>query len=496
MFDKEFYPTPTPVIELMLQDIDVRNKIILEPSAGKGNIVDFLNDYGAKEVLTYEKNIDLQKIVAPKSRLLGADFFDCKSENISHIDMIIMNPPFSNADKHISHAWDIAPDGCQIIALCNSDTLKYGYSKSRLQLLELIQQYGRQESFGECFSDAERTTDVNVSCIYLYKPKTGEDEFADFFSLDEDIDQGIEGVAQYNYVRDIVGRYVSAVQKFDTAMSAANEINSLTAPISNRGIKFGAYQTGEKNFSNTDITRDYYKKELQKQCWHRVFEDMKMDKYVTKGVKENINKFVERQEHVPFTVNNIYKMLEIIVGTHADRMNKVLIEAFELICSFSSENSTAGEKWKTNSDYMVNKKFIVPYILEHDARWSTSYVKLGFGRNREHIEDIVKALSFLTGTNYDDIQPLRAFVNNTTNITGSTYKSNAENGYIPMLWGQWYEWKPLFRVRGYKKGTMHFEFLDEDVWMKFNIAVAKAKGWQLPKSRKPKKQTNKDMQAA
>ena len=29
--------------------------------------------------------------------------------------------------------------------------------------------------------------------------------------------------------------------------------------------------------------------------------------------------------------------------------------------------------------------------------------------------------------------------------------------------------------------TMHFEFLDEDVWYKFNYEVAKQRGWALPK---------------
>jgi hypothetical protein len=38
----------------------------------------------------------------------------------------------------------------------------------------------------------------------------------------------------------------------------------------------------------------------------------------------------------------------------------------------------------------------------------------------------------------------------------------------------------LFRLRGYKKGTMHFEFVDENVWMEFNRRVAKIKGWVIP----------------
>ena len=42
------------------------------------------------------------------------------------------------------------------------------------------------------------------------------------------------------------------------------------------------------------------------------------------------------------------------------------------------------------------------------------------------------------------------------------------------MWG-------FFRCKAYKKGTMHFEFLDEDVWYKFNYEVAKQRGWALPK---------------
>ena len=43
--------------------------------------------------------------------------FNGQSEQISHIDFIVMNPPFSNADKHILHALKLHRAGCKIIAL-------------------------------------------------------------------------------------------------------------------------------------------------------------------------------------------------------------------------------------------------------------------------------------------------------------------------------------------------------------------------------------------
>lgn len=42
MFSSDFYPTPQDVILTMLEDVNIHDKIILEPSAGKGDIIDYL----------------------------------------------------------------------------------------------------------------------------------------------------------------------------------------------------------------------------------------------------------------------------------------------------------------------------------------------------------------------------------------------------------------------------------------------------------------------
>ena len=78
----------------------------------------------------------------------------------------------------------------------------------------------------------------------------------------------------------------------------------------------------------------------------------------------------------------------------------------------------------------------------------------------------IKALCYITGENYDAIPDIRQFL----------YDNEVQ-------WGTWFNWA-FFRVKGFKKGTMHFEFLDEKVWMMFNQAVAEQRGWVLPKKRK------------
>jgi hypothetical protein len=447
----------------MMFGADIAGKIILEPSAGKGDIVDCLKESGAKEVIACEINSDLAKIVSGKCRLIAHDFLTVRSTDISHVDCIVMNPPFSADENHILHAWAIAPDGCTVISLCNADTVsRYAHTAKQQQIKELLDLYGRSENFGDCFSDAERKTGVDVACIWLYKPRTGEEEFYDYFFSTDDEETGNfqSGIMPYNYVRDIVNRYVGAIKLFDRVMPLANEINELTKPISDYGIKFGAYTTGHSSNYGT-ITREIYRKELQKQAWQRIFSDLNMGKYVTKGVNQTINKFVETQIHVPFTMTNIYKMLEIIVGTHGNRMNQLLVEAFETICGYSwKDNCTGGSGWKTNSDYVVNRKFIIPYIC--DSEYYKDHVHLSYGSRVTDMNDVVKALCYITGMNYNDCTPLNGFVS----------KMN-------MNWGQWYEWG-FFRIRGYKKGTMHFEFVDEHVWEQFNRRVAEIKGWALP----------------
>lgn len=155
-------------------------------------------------------------------------------------------------------------------------------------------------------------------------------------------------------------------------------------------------------------------------------------------------------------------MIEMIIGTHESRMNSVIIEAFDKICSFSADNSTAGDTWKTNSNYMINKRFIIPYITEYEFYGSKrTHVALTY-RGENMMDDVLKALCHLTGKNFDDLEALHTLINK------------------KLEWGKWHDWEPFFRVRGYKKGTMHFEFLDDEVWALFNKKVASIKGWRLP----------------
>ena len=454
MFGKEFYPTPVDVIDRMMANTDVTDKVILEPSAGKGDIVDWLKQHGAASVLACEIEDNLRMIVHNKCHVLAANFFNVRPEHIPHVDFIVMNPPFFSADKHIMHAWEMAPGGCEIIALCNSETLKNRWSGSRQQLGELVADFGFSESFGDCFQWADRQTNVDISIVHLYKPKTSEQEFEGYFDTNEEFEQcETPGMMTYNVIREIVNRYVGCVKEYDNVLESAVKISQMSGPIAIDKLTFTC------SAGSQPVRRQTFKKELQKNAWRYIFGEMNMSKYVTTSVMSDINKFVEQQTQIPFTMKNIYKMFELIVGTHAERMDRVLVDAFDTICSYSADNSTAGEKWKTNSNYKVNQNFIRPYMTK--VGWNGEF-ELTYHYS-DRMEDIVKALCHLTGTDYNATTPLYQFINN-----------------IKPEWGKWYSWG-FFEIRGYKKGTMHFKFSDIKLWERFNRRVAEIKGWQLPK---------------
>lgn len=469
MFNKDFYPTPEHVITQMLFNVELKGKVILEPSAGSGNIVDYLTAHGAKEVLACEKDPRLNKILSGKCRFLWDDFLQVQAEAVSHINLIVMNPPFSADEKHILHAWEIAPEGCQIIALCNAYTYeKSWHSNHRQQLKQLTNEHGFFQNIGNVFSDAERETEAEIGLINLFKPNTGEDtEFKGYFDMIEGEEPQENGIMAFSDVREVVNRYVGSVKLYNSAIDSANTINSLMSPINNAGIKFGAFEY--KNGDYRSIDRETFKKELQKSAWRSIFAKMDMNKYVTSSVMSDINKFVEQQSQVPFTVANVYKMIEVIVGTHGSRMERVVMESFDNITKYHDENRLGVEGWKTNDKWMVNRRFILPWMFEVSYRGAMN-ARIG-GRD-SYIDDLMKALCYLTGKKWEDVGHFYSFCANYTG-NGGTSKG--------LDFNTWYEFG-FIRFKGYKKGTMHAEFIDEKVWKQFNMVACKAKGWQLPES--------------
>lgn len=115
---------------------------ILEPSAGKGDLLNVIKERISSwhrtpknKLYAIEQNHELKAILRDKGfRVVGSDFLQYRPE--VQLDLIVMNPPFSNADEHILHAWNILEEG-EIVALCNRETIDNPHSERR-KLLERV----------------------------------------------------------------------------------------------------------------------------------------------------------------------------------------------------------------------------------------------------------------------------------------------------------------------------------------------------------------------
>lgn len=471
IFNRDFYTTPREVFDMMTQGESLADAVILEPSAGSGDIVRYCKQDGARYVKACEINDVLRSALYNECNVIAPDFLTVQREQVADINYIIMNPPFTTVEKHILHAWEIAPDGCTILALCPSSRFRFGCYGDDKKLKELADLYGSREELGDVFntSTADRRTDAEISLLRLYKPseKTEDFEDLDFDETPEgwdDMGNGQEGVIKYDAVRDMVKRYNSALAQFDAVQEASKKINEDIKTFTACRIHFGAHGDDCRGNKFQNITRDRFRKELQHAAWSSIFELLNMQKYTTNVLQEKIARFVETSEARPFNLKNIYLVVSSVLQNIGNIMEECVVKAFDTICSLSAENSTAGEKWKTNSNYMVNQKFIVNG-LSCEKRWN-GHLSYSIGHSYDRsgkMEDFYKAMSFLTGQplKEDCYRPFRSQIVESCTDTGEWF---------------YFDW---FRVKFYKKGTMHFEFTDINIWYRFNQIAAKHKGWAI-----------------
>jgi hypothetical protein len=115
-----FWPTPRPLIEQMLAAAAIEpTHRVLEPSCGKGDIVDAIRrECPDVTVTAIERNLTLQGVLTAKGYdeiVSYGDFLDHSGQ----YDRIIMNPPFEQGQDmtHVRHAYDLLAAGGRIVAV-------------------------------------------------------------------------------------------------------------------------------------------------------------------------------------------------------------------------------------------------------------------------------------------------------------------------------------------------------------------------------------------
>jgi protein-L-isoaspartate O-methyltransferase len=120
-----FFPTPPELAARMVELSGVKDgQCVLEPSAGDGALVAAVLAAVDTEVLAYEIDSGLCKVLRDRfpsyhCQVRQRDFLTV-TDFMGQYPIIIMNPPFENAADidHIRHAADFLAPGGRLVAIC------------------------------------------------------------------------------------------------------------------------------------------------------------------------------------------------------------------------------------------------------------------------------------------------------------------------------------------------------------------------------------------
>lgn len=511
MFENEFFPTPKEVVAKMLEPYFVpepdesddpvtwrkwrharensrlNNMSILEPSAGKGDILDYIQDEfiyrgSHKNFYCIESDPDLQHILRGKNyKLIGSDFLNYTGDY--YFDLIIMNPPFSNADQHILKAWEILREG-EIICLMNAETIRNACTERRQLLRRIIADYnGKVEFIGKAFKNAERPTDVEV-CIVRLTKKLNQDRLNfEFKTVTREADTKLSESILNNpvAVRDVVGNMIMQYER--TKEYYVKFLESM------EGLKFYGKDIVTEYFEFNkllEMTLSGNKKHdfntfcdtMKQQIWSVVIRHLNIDKYMTHGVRQNFEQFCQHQGYLDFTKENVAELVEMIFENRYTILDRAIVEVFDVFTRYHSENRCYVEGWKTNDNWKVNKRVILPNWLR--MSWEKPADRMRFGAeyqinyhyNSEYA-DIDKVMCYITGTRYETCHTISNALELAFRRIGKVYKGPHKGECESQF----------FRIKFFMKGTIHLEFKDDKLWEEFNMRACDGKNW-LPEQEK------------
>lgn len=524
----EFYPTPPELAVKMVNCKFLKGKIetILEPSAGKGDLIDFLllaldylkcRDYCRyiyknDLAMPYETVIDgvINEFVLPDFKkgkraehyhdradciesdsnlcaiLRGKSYRVCNDDFLlydddKHFDLIIMNPPFSNGDEHLLKAISIAEKtGSKIICLLNAETIKNPYSNKRKLLLNTLEKYNADiEYVQNAFLGAERKTDVEVAIIHVEIPtpfkeksKIWEELEANDIEIDEpEISNNI--VSADDPLRMAVGLYKQELQAgkklIEEYLALEPHLTSTFEDEETPSYMRGCLLTLSSGKDGLDWNEYLYS--LRYKYWYQLLHNPAFMNNLTSNLKEEYYSMISEFANKDFSLKNIYAVKMDIISRTAKGIEEKIVSMFEQL-SYKNSMEAAGNVhyfngWKSNSAFKINQKVVIPYCNCWDGIFKKiDFWRYGYGSNVFKIlDDLEKCLAFLQ-------------------IGDSEYIYDIDlNDQLKVYQEQQITKKmqfKFFEVDVFKKGTMHIKFRDLDLLKRFNIYGCQHKGWLPP----------------
>lgn len=511
----EFYPTPVTLLKTMFDKYvehckekgmtwEYKRIDMLEPSAGKGDILEYFKEKVADgycpEPDCIEKDENLRLILKGKSEdinLIWDDFLTFQTEK--HYDLIVMNPPFSNGAKHLLHAIHLAEaNGGDTIIMCllNAESLLNPYTNERKELCQKLSElHAEVQIIEDGFTEAERPTDVKTAFVFIDIPKAFHvslllDKLEKAQEYTAKISQPTEIVTAESYIAQMIAFYNREVELCSTFIHEYFTIApflKMTLPDNfdpsdeyYQELKGEAGHIAKYDYKNEPILKlKVGNSEVEKygdinkvlnsirfKYWNHLFHNEEFTKLLTSDMRQELLNSLSDMKKYDFNEHNIKVVQEQFIHSLLENLEETILKLFEeLTCKHTyfdgGDNIHYYNGWKSNKAHKLNKKVVIPmYGVFNERKHSSEYFRCYELENK--ISDIEKVFNYLSD--------------------GTTVGSSVEN---VVYWANKQQKNrnlhfKYFDASIFKKGTCHLKFTDEAVVDALNIYVGKHKNWLPP----------------
>lgn len=473
---KGFYPTPRPLAMKMIYKIQGTPSKVLEPSAGRGDLIDALKDHTlhkhswSPNISAIEINQELQSVLRGKNiKVIDSDFLQYAGSDA--FDLIIANPPFDTGGQHLIKALDILFRG-QLIFILNAETLKNPHTNFRKDLVRRLEELNADiEYHSGAFKSADRPTGVEVALISIIIDRKIEDNlFEGCTDKAEDPDGNLgpekHEVSTGKKVEELVAEYNEIINIGTETILAFYKNWKKIGRYLNLNAEQDRHYDPNRDLTATVQTRlNEFISSVRKDYWRKTLDLREVNTRLTEAKQKEFEHLLEKQCDMDFTVNNIRQFVLNLIGGYEQTITDSILAIFDKMTKHSYRD-TPHEKnihyyngWKTNNAYKVKKKVIIPMYPSYGTAfvsWSGGW-DLDWKIERE-LRDIDLVMNYFDGmeeySRMGDAIKREFKLGNNSGIT-STY----------------------FTITCHKKGTIHLIFNSEDILRRFNLAASQGKNW-------------------
>lgn len=356
------------------------------------------------------------------------------------------------------------------------------------------------EFIGQAFKNAENPTDVEVAIVRLHK-EAKDDPFKlnldgltqekapDFAEMAREGDSvavrnGLDAyVRSWQLSKLAAIDLINAYSRFLFFASAFLHDDNSREHNTNRGLNITEHilkSLSDLRYSSNDKLKDVYNDFIdtaKSSAWNAIINQIGLHKYMTGSLMNKLDEFRTAQGTAEITKENINALFSYIMLNIGEIMKQNIVAVYDIFTRYYKGNTACDEGWKTNKRFRCNRKIILPYCVD------AGYKPQIYGYNRffsvSHgsysvLDDIDKAMCWLSGTNFDELNKERQYDNGARTPSGSNHTIWHAIQTIPVGSTDWHDSR-FFRIKAFKKGTLHLEFKDEDLWNRFNVVVNEGK---------------------